>query len=84
MDENGILHKYFDCVNGAGSFIKPNKIVAGKKFLEALKERYVDADAPEIVAAENKLPDAYVSTSKGNLKSIEFHGEKKLRYDFDY
>jgi hypothetical protein len=79
VDEIGNLHKYFDCVNGAGSFIKQSKIDIGKSFLEALKERYVDLDAPEIVESDSTLPNAFVNTSKGNKKSIEFVGEKNIR-----
>ena len=80
MDDAGNFYKYFDCINGAGSFIKPNKVVFGRLFLDSLRDRYVEKDAPEISTAENKLPDAFVTTSKGNLKSIEFLGEKQLRY----
>lgn len=51
----------------------------GRLFLDALRERYVDSDAPPIVSADNKLPDAYVTTSKGKLKSIELLGEQSIR-----
>jgi hypothetical protein len=45
----------------------------------ALKNKYVSIDAPTIVEADGKLPDGAFTTSKGNQKSIEFCGEKKLR-----
>jgi hypothetical protein len=63
---------------GQGSFIKKNKITKGKSFLEALRDRYVKEDAP-LIAPDQILPDAYVVTSKGNQKSIEFVGETKIR-----
>jgi len=77
-DENGRLHRYFECPQGAGSFIKPNKLRKLKSFIDALKEKYVELDAPEIMT-DSKVPDAFVMTSKGNQKSIEFVGEKKIR-----
>ncbi len=80
VDENGDHHKYFECVNGAGSFIKPNKVTSGRSFLNALNDRYVSFDAPEITESDASLPNVFVSTLKGNQKSIEFVGEKKLRY----
>ena len=58
--------------------MKPNKISKGKTFTEALREKYVSMDAPEI-APDDVLPDAFVVTSKGAMKSIEFVGEKKIR-----
>lgn len=63
---------------GQGSFIKTNKIMKGKSFLEALRDRYVKEDAP-LIAPDQLLPDAYVVTSKGNQKGIEFVGETKIR-----
>lgn len=63
---------------GQGSFIKTNKIIKGKSFLEALRDRYVKEDAP-LIAPDQLLPDAYVVTSKGNQKGIEFVGETKIR-----
>lgn len=78
IDSNNITHRYFQCINGAGSFIKSNKISLGVSFIDALKEKYVSLDAPEI-APDDILPDAYVATAKGVLKSIEFVGEKKIR-----
>lgn len=81
VDDEGKLHRYFECAYGAGSFVKPSKVFSGKSLNEALRERYVDLNAPAIVDEEDpKLPDAFVSTSKGNKKSIEFFGEKKIRY----
>jgi hypothetical protein len=38
----------------------------------------VAMDAPQI-APDDILPDAFVVTSKGVMKSIEFVGEKKIR-----
>lgn len=79
VDSDGILHRYFHCKSSTGgSFLKPNKIVRGRNFTEALRERYVALDAPE-VAPDAIIPDAFVQTSKGKLKSIQFIGEKKIR-----
>ncbi len=78
VDDQGIMHRYFDCVYGAGSFIKMTKVRQGRSLVEALQERYVSIDAPVIVE-DTRLPDAFVTTSKGNQKSIEFYGEKKIR-----
>jgi len=63
---------------GQGSFIKKNKLMKNKSFLEALRDRYVKQDAP-LIAPDQVLPDAYFVTSKGNQKSIEFVGETKIR-----
>lgn len=78
-DASGVLHKYFDCAPGSGSFIKPAKVSYGRTLVEALNDRYVGLDAPSIAEADAKLPNAFVSTSKGNQKSIEFVGEEKIR-----
>lgn len=77
--ENGIIHRYFSCSVGAGSFIKPTKIQTGKSFYEGLQMRYVSFDAPEVAGADSMLPGLFVSTSKGNQKPIEFVGEMKIR-----
>lgn len=80
VDENGILHRHFECPMGAGSFVKPKSVTSGRSFVEALQERYVGLDAPEITNPDDStLPDAFVTTSKGNKKGIEFLGEKKIR-----
>jgi hypothetical protein len=78
VDSQGKIHRYFSCVNGAGSFVKPKNLIAGRSFAEVLKERYVDMDAP-LMAPDQKVPDAYVVTSRGVQKSIEFLGEEKIR-----
>jgi hypothetical protein len=80
VDDQGILHRYFECVYGAGSFVKLNKVNTGRSLVEALQDRYVSIDAPTIVEPDGRLPDGQFNTSKGNQKSIEFYGEKKLRY----
>lgn len=74
VDSNGTLRKYFECASGSGSFIKPSKVTYGRSFMSALNERYVSLDAPPVGEA-----DAFVSTLKGNQKSIEFVGEEKIR-----
>jgi len=80
VDEEGILHRYFECPQGAGSFVKGNKVTAGRSFVDALTERYVGMDAPVITNPEDStLPDAFVTTAKGNKKGIEFLGERKIR-----
>jgi hypothetical protein len=81
-DSSGTLHKYFDCAPGSGSFIKPSKVLYGRTLVEALHDRYVGLDAPTIAESDAKLPNAFVSTSKGNQKSIEFVGEEKIRFAF--
>ena len=79
VDDEGNLHRYFQCTMGFGSFVKSSKVTAGSMLITALRERYVSMDAPEIVGPDSILPDAYVVTAKGHQKSIEFLGEKKLR-----
>lgn len=79
VDENGDYHRYFECVNGAGSFIKQNKVSSGRSLMEALNERYVQVDAPVLAEADASLPNVFVNTLKGNQKSVEFVGEKQLR-----
>lgn len=79
VDEKGDLHRHFSCVDGAGSFIKPSKVSSGKSFIDALRDRYVSIDAPELADTDANLPDAFVSTLRGNQKSIEFVGEKNIR-----
>jgi hypothetical protein len=79
VDEKGDYHRHFTCVNGAGSFLKSNKLAVKKSFMEALNDRYVSIDAPEIAELDKTLPNVFVSTLKGNTKSVEFIGEKHLR-----
>ena len=64
---------------GSGSFIKPTKLTPRKSFVEALHERYVTFDTPELTLPDSTLPGMFVSTSKGNMKKIELIGEKKIR-----
>ena len=78
VDSKEVVHRYFQCPPGAGSFVKPGKVSRGKTLTDALRERYVSMDAPEI-APDDVLPGAFVATAKGTLKSIEFVGEKKIR-----
>eukprot|EP00605_Chrysophyceae_sp_TOSAG23-4_P002946 GSChrysophyteH1.ASY1.ANO1.3244.1 assembled CDS len=84
-DKEGNLHRYFECTNGSGSFVRPSKktvITQGRSFETALRERYVDTDAPKITKeaeGDNTLPDSFVVTAKGNAKPIEFFGETKIR-----
>ena len=78
VDKQGIMHRYFTCADGMGSFVKPSKVKTGRSFLQVLKERYVEKDAP-LVAPGNVVPDAFVTTAKGTQKQIEFLGEEKLR-----
>lgn len=64
----GSIHRYFECVGGgSGSFLKPGKFSVGSSMAEALRQQYVDMNAP-LLAPENLLPDAYASTSKGGKK----------------
>jgi len=78
VDSKGILHRYFSCQNGAGSFVKKGKISTGRSFVDALQERYVSMDAPE-VAPDSIIPDAFVITSSGQQKQIQLLGEIKIR-----
>jgi len=79
VDTSGVLHKYFECAPGSGSFIRPSKVSYGRTLLEALNDRYVSLDAPTIADADANIPDVYVNTLKGNQKSIQFVGEEKIR-----
>lgn len=78
VDKEGQMHRYFTCDETAGSFVKPGKIEIGRTFLEALRERYVQMDAP-LVAPDNIVPGAFVTTSKGVQKPIELIGETNIR-----
>jgi len=78
VDKLGKLHRYFTCGDTSGSFVKPGKIEQGRTFMERLRDRYVEEDAP-LLAPDNIVPGAFVNTSKGNLKSIEFLGEQRIR-----
>ena len=78
VDTSGVLHRYFKCLDGYGSFVKPSKVTLGRSFVDVLKERYVEENAP-ITAPDNIVPNAFVLTSKGHQKSIELLGEQKLR-----
>ncbi len=85
VDESGTSYRYFKCDYGAGSFIRGNKLNKGLSLVEALRDRYVDINAPSILAENSTaLPDGFFTTSKGNQKSIEFVGEKKIRYVLIY
>ncbi len=78
--ENGILYKYFECKHGAGSFVKPSKIAPSVTLVEAIRQRYIPIDDPTITtAADPGLPGAYITTSKGKQKKIEFVGEQQIR-----
>eukprot|EP01031_Cornospumella_fuschlensis_P042926 gene42926-52452_t len=79
VDEHGTIHRYFRCDNTAGSFIRPSKVSQGVSLEKALQERYVSLESEEIAQEGGILPDSFVSTSKGNMKPIEFVGEKKIR-----
>lgn len=77
--QTGLLHRYFQCAMGDGSFVKSNKVTSGRMLTDALKQKYVGYDAPTTVGPDSIVPDAFVITSKGHQKSIEFVGELKLR-----
>jgi hypothetical protein len=79
VDSQQVTHRHFTCPPGAGSFVKPAKILSGRTFTEALLERYVGLDAPMLTGAENVLPDSFVVTAKGEHKAIEFVGERVIR-----
>lgn len=79
LDDDGKLHRYFQCAFGAGSFVKLFKVSPGITLVQAVRERYVDLNAPTIANTESNLPDAAFVTSKGNQKPIEFVGEHKIR-----
>ena len=79
IDSQGKFHRYFECEMGAGSFIKSSKLKPSYSFYDALKDRYVAMNAPEIIAADNALPDGFVTTASGAQKNIEFIGEMKIR-----
>ncbi len=52
----GQLHRYFTCAGpSAGSFIKPNKLAPFQTFLDALHDKYVKMDAPEIIGPDSKV-----------------------------
>jgi len=80
VDSTGKLHRYFQCAVGSGSFIKPAKVSYGRTFVAALNDRYVSLDAPTIADANGTVPNVFVSTLKGNQKTIEFVGEDKIRF----
>lgn len=80
VDATGKLHRYFQCLANSGSFIKPSKVTFGRTFLAALNDRYVSLDAPSIADANGTVPNVFVSTLKGNKKTIEFVGEDKIRF----
>jgi len=82
VDESGNLHRYFLCAHGAGSFVKMSKVTNGRSLGEALSERYVGIDAPSFTKIDDPLhilPGAFVTTAKGHVKPIGFHGEHKVR-----
>ncbi len=79
VDDSGNLVRYFTCAFGAGSFVKIGKVIRGRSMLDALRDRYVDLDAPTVTLKDATMPDAFFLTSKGNKKGIEFVGEEKIR-----
>lgn len=78
VDSTGTTVRHFQCPAGSGSFVKPNKLNFGKSFEQALHERYVSLDAPD-ESPGDIVPDAFVLTSSGVHKNIEFVGEHKIR-----
>lgn len=78
VDDKGILHRYFLCRPGSGSFIRTSKVTSGVSLCAALSDRYGQPhDLP--AGAEEILLDAFVRTSKGNQRPIEFVGADNIR-----
>jgi len=68
---NGV--KYFECGEGCGSLVKPEKIAKGVSFMDAVNERYIDNT---ITLAEE---DSYLMNSDGKRsKKIELVGMDKV------
>lgn len=75
----GEVVRYFTTAEGRGSFLKRNKVDCGVSFFGALRQRYVEMDAP-LEAPNNVFEGAYANTNKeGGRKAIEFVGELKVR-----
>lgn len=77
--ENGKKVKYFETTERTGgSFVKPEKLTLGVSFVEALRKRYVDMDAPRL-APDDVFEGCFANTKRGPTKQIEFRGELKVR-----
>jgi len=44
VEKDGVV-RYFTCVEGAGSFVKPKKVDRGSSLVDALRKKYVELDA---------------------------------------
>ena len=72
LDDEGVFHRYFECVFGAGSFVKEHKLILGRSFIDALYDRYKDT-------SDSNDAENYALTARGNQKPIEFVGEANIR-----
>mmetsp|Transcript_15568 Transcript_15568/g.20201 ORF Transcript_15568/g.20201 Transcript_15568/m.20201 type:complete len:612 (-) Transcript_15568:585-2420(-) len=78
--EDGVKIQHFTCTEGAGSFLKPKKIIRGETFGNVMRRRYVTMNE-EMVSKDNKLDmeQAHVKTWNGRALPIELYGELKIR-----
>jgi dynactin complex subunit len=78
--EDGVKVQHFTCTEGAGSFLKPKKLIRGETFGNVMRRRYVQMHE-EMVSKDNKLDmeQAHVKTWNGRALPIELYGELKIR-----
>lgn len=79
LDDEGVFHRYFECVFGAGSFVKRTKLITGKSFLDVLFEKYIQTSEESKAPNNEDAGEQYALTSTGKQKPIEFVGEENIR-----
>ena len=62
VEKDGVV-RYFTCVEGAGSFVKPKKVDRGSSLVDALRKKYVELDA---------AIEAHLEVEKNAADSREF------------
>eukprot|EP01012_Entosiphon_sulcatum_P051665 TRINITY_DN7095_c0_g1_i1.p1 TRINITY_DN7095_c0_g1~~TRINITY_DN7095_c0_g1_i1.p1 ORF type:complete len:545 (+),score=84.13 TRINITY_DN7095_c0_g1_i1:88-1635(+) len=64
--------RYFSCPPGAGSFVRPNKLMSGQQFAEVLAQRYAPDNRPHIrVHCPNILRRDGASGAFLNLRNVD-------------
>lgn len=70
---DGVIHRYFQCTQGAGSFVKAELVKTGTDFLSALRQRYEDD------SCSGKVEESSIVGISGHSVPILLVGDEKIR-----
>lgn len=70
---DGVVHRYFQCTQGAGSFVKIELVKTGTDFLSALRQRYEDD------SSSGKVETGSIVGISGHSVPILLVGDEKIR-----